>query len=86
MPSTCRISRTIEQIAEPYIMDSVFNCIDPSLIPLFDFAAMADDASLLINNPVGLCTEVLRATIEWNEVTDMDLSTRIQVSDATMVK
>ncbi|CAO3676051.1 unnamed protein product [Umbelopsis vinacea] len=62
---------------------SVFNCIDPSLIPLFDFAAMADDASLLVNNPVGLCTEVLRATIEWNEVTDMDLSTRIQKLSST---
>jgi hypothetical protein len=60
---------------------SVFNCIDPSLIPLFDDAAMMDEDILGSKTTTrSMSVQVIRETIEWGEIADANLATRISVS------
>ncbi|CAM0140917.1 unnamed protein product [Umbelopsis sp. WA50703] len=59
---------------------SVFNCIDPALIPLFDDAAMLDEDMVGKQTTRKMSVQVIKDTIEWNDIPDTDLEARINMS------
>lgn len=66
------------------IFDSVFNCIDPALIPLFDDAAMLDEDMIGKQTNRTMSVQVIKDTIEWNDIPDSDLAARMNVREKRM--
>ncbi|KAM3584792.1 hypothetical protein VKS41_003594 [Umbelopsis sp. WA50703] len=62
---------------------SVFNCIDPALIPLFDDAAMLDEDMVGKQTTRKMSVQVIKDTIEWNDIPDTDLEARINSCSST---
>ncbi|KAJ2960550.1 hypothetical protein NQZ79_g4156 [Umbelopsis isabellina] len=62
---------------------SVFNCIDPALIPLFDDAAMLDEDMVGKQTTRTMSVQVIKDTIEWNDIPDSDLAARINSCSTT---
>jgi hypothetical protein len=55
------------------------NFTHPALIPLFEDASMMDEDMRVNQTARSLSVQVLRETIEWNKVLDMELGQRIDV-------